>query len=202
MTDRADPAASVRAYHMNLATDLAIALTREAEHHNRQLSRIDELIDVRIKGVEAEVEARISELRGGLSSELDAELQRSQRTGCHRAVLGLLATVFGAFLLFLTSSMAEEMSRMTNYMESMRDDIGAIRLAMYRMDESTSAMAGDIKAMTGSLTAMTERMSNMNATMALLHQETAMMRMNVGAISNETRSMGGPFRFMSTFMPW
>ncbi len=206
MTDPDESTAAVRSHAMHLVTDLAIALGREAEHHNRQWSRqlrhIDELIELRVKGLEAEVQARMSELRGGLASELGAEVQRNQRTGCQSAFLSLAAVICATLLFFLVAGMSQEMSRMTNSMESMRDDIGAIRLTMVRMDESTSAMARSVKAMTGSLTTMNERMASMNATVALLHQETAMMRMSVGAMSNDTRSMGRPFRFMSTFMPW
>jgi hypothetical protein len=206
MTDPDDSTAAVRSHAMHLVTDLAIALTREAEHHNRQwsrqLSHIDELIELRVKGFEAEVQARMSELRGGLVSELDTEVRRSQRTGCQSAFVVPAAVICAAFLIYLAAGMSQEISRMTNYMESMRDDIGSIRLTMVRMDESTSAMARSVKAMTGNLTAMNERMASMNTSVALLHQETAMMRMSVGAMSDEARSMGRPLRFMSAFMPW
>ena len=98
---------------------------------------------------------------------------------------------------------------MTDHMQAMREDIGAMRLAITHMDGSMTSMSANTKAMTGSMGtmqvdmgAMSKNMTTMSYIMDLLRQDTAMMRVSVGGMSNDTRSMGAPFRFMSGFMPW
>ncbi|WP_295429856.1 hypothetical protein [uncultured Thiodictyon sp.] len=91
---------------------------------------------------------------------------------------------------------------MTQQLQALRDDIGAMRLAIGRMDGSIVGMSASMKTMSGNMGTMSRDLATMNYTMGLLRQDTAMMRVSVGGMSNDTRSMGAPFRFMNSFMPW
>lgn len=87
-------------------------------------------------------------------------------------------------------------------MQGMRDDMGAMRGAMARMDQSMGGMSRDIAQMGLDMTAMRTDIGTMNGTMHLLHLDTASLNHGVGSMSNDTRSMGAPFRMMDGFMPW
>ena len=98
---------------------------------------------------------------------------------------------------------------MADNMQVMREDIGAMRMAMAHMDgnigdmvAAISRMSTDMGAMRVDVGAMSRDMTTMNATMGLLRHDTALLRMGVGSMSNDTRSMGAPFRVMDSVMPW
>ena len=98
---------------------------------------------------------------------------------------------------------------MADNMQVMREDTGAMRLAMAHMDgnigdmvAAISRMSADMGAMRVDVGAMSRDMTTMNATMGLLRHDTTLLRMGVGSMSNDTRSMGAPFRVMDSVMPW
>ena len=101
------------------------------------------------------------------------------------------------------------MLSMADNMQVMREDIGAMRVAIAHMDGNIGGMAtaiGDMSADMGAMRVdvgtMSRDMTTMNATMGLLRHDTALLRMGVGSMSNDTRSMGAPFRAMDSVMPW
>lgn len=94
------------------------------------------------------------------------------------------------------------MDSMADNMQTMREDIGAMRLAMTRMDAGIGHMSGDMGAMRADMGAMSRDMTTMSATMALLRHDTTLLSIGVGGMSNDTRSMGAPFRAMDSLLPW
>jgi hypothetical protein len=91
---------------------------------------------------------------------------------------------------------------MADHMRAMREDIGAMRLAITHLDGSIAGMAMTMKTMSGNLEAMSKGMTTMNATIGQLRQDTSMMRASVGGMSNYTRAMDAPLGFMNAFLPW
>lgn len=101
------------------------------------------------------------------------------------------------------------MHAMSDDMQSMRKDMGAMNVAMTEMRQDMHAMQGDIGTMNTSMSTMNDAMvlmshdmHTMNQNVGGMAQSVGGMNYNVSRMARDTDIMKEPFRVMDDFIPW